>query len=133
MQRRTEGAHVRYAKTVHRFAHCTSLEIEHNGRPHGYAFLSKCIVRHVNGHGHLKKGCADGRWWWSAVWLVATVTSRMQSVRAGLSRIELHPNPRIKIRILRCAARLLVTTRSEERRVGEECVSTCRSGWSPDL
>src|SRR3546814_12071792 len=22
-------------------------------------------------------------------------------------------------------------TRSEERRVGKECVSTCRSGWSP--
>src|SRR3546814_15127932 len=25
------------------------------------------------------------------------------------------------------------TTRSEERRVGKECVSTCRSRWSPDL
>src|SRR3546814_12460331 len=25
----------------------------------------------------------------------------------------------------------LVTTRSEERRVGKECVSTCRSRWSP--
>src|SRR3546814_15416846 len=24
-------------------------------------------------------------------------------------------------------------TRSEERRVGKECVSTCRSGWSPYL
>src|SRR3546814_14671777 len=24
------------------------------------------------------------------------------------------------------------TERSEERRVGKECVSTCRSGWSPD-
>ena len=23
------------------------------------------------------------------------------------------------------------TTRSEERRVGKECVSTCRSRWSP--
>src|SRR3546814_13732282 len=23
--------------------------------------------------------------------------------------------------------------RSEERRVGKECVSTCRSGWSPDI
>src|SRR3546814_13360578 len=23
-------------------------------------------------------------------------------------------------------------SRSEERRVGKECVSTCRSGWSPD-
>src|SRR3546814_4122224 len=25
----------------------------------------------------------------------------------------------------------LATTRSEERRVGKECVSTCRSRWSP--
>src|SRR3546814_19137276 len=25
------------------------------------------------------------------------------------------------------------TRRSEERRVGKECVSTCRSRWSPDL
>src|SRR3546814_20366398 len=25
-----------------------------------------------------------------------------------------------------------VDTRSEERRVGKECVSTCRSRWSPD-
>src|SRR3546814_18541427 len=26
----------------------------------------------------------------------------------------------------------LVTLRSEERRVGKECVSTCRSRWSPN-
>src|SRR3546814_15246887 len=26
----------------------------------------------------------------------------------------------------------LVVVRSEERRVGKECVSTCRSRWSPD-
>src|SRR3546814_19469194 len=25
-----------------------------------------------------------------------------------------------------------ITVRSEERRVGKECVSTCRSRWSPD-
>src|SRR3546814_15243884 len=27
--------------------------------------------------------------------------------------------------------RLIDNVRSEERRVGKECVSTCRSGWSP--
>src|SRR3546814_16654773 len=27
---------------------------------------------------------------------------------------------------------LLLAARSEERRVGKECVSTCRSRWSPD-
>src|SRR3546814_4658019 len=30
------------------------------------------------------------------------------------------------------AARELATDRSEERRVGKECVRTCRSRWSPD-
>src|SRR3546814_1119887 len=29
------------------------------------------------------------------------------------------------------ADRLIVGERSEERRVGKECVSTCRSRWSP--
>src|SRR3546814_3059298 len=29
-------------------------------------------------------------------------------------------------------ARINPRTRSEERRVGKECVSTCRSRWSPD-
>src|SRR3546814_14322814 len=29
-------------------------------------------------------------------------------------------------------ARMYKTGRSEERRVGKECVSTCRSRWSPD-
>src|SRR3546814_1792366 len=29
------------------------------------------------------------------------------------------------------AAHLLLAFRSEERRVGKECVSTCRSRWSP--
>src|SRR3546814_3484127 len=30
------------------------------------------------------------------------------------------------------AARVITALRSEERRVGKECVSTCRSRWSPD-
>src|SRR3546814_12340377 len=30
------------------------------------------------------------------------------------------------------ATRLRIDLRSEERRVGKECVSTCRSRWSPD-
>src|SRR3546814_6732855 len=32
---------------------------------------------------------------------------------------------------LQAAARLRGYARSEERRVGKECVSTCRSRWSP--
>src|SRR3546814_17697836 len=30
------------------------------------------------------------------------------------------------------ADNVLLTPRSDERRVGKECVSTCRSRWSPD-
>src|SRR3546814_12485368 len=33
---------------------------------------------------------------------------------------------------LLAASRAVRATRSEERRVGKECVSTGRSGWSPD-
>src|SRR3546814_13358477 len=32
---------------------------------------------------------------------------------------------------LAAAQHMQVTVRSEERRVGKECVSTCRSRWSP--
>src|SRR3546814_14199560 len=35
------------------------------------------------------------------------------------------------IRVFRAGAGEM-TVRSEERRVGKECVSTCRSRWSPD-
>src|SRR3546814_13997823 len=31
----------------------------------------------------------------------------------------------------RLTPRLIIISRSEERRVGKECVSTCRSRWSP--
>src|SRR3546814_13536732 len=34
--------------------------------------------------------------------------------------------------ISECGAALGQSLRSEERRVGKECVSTCRSRWSPD-
>src|SRR3546814_11288150 len=34
-------------------------------------------------------------------------------------------------RILPFVKRLITPLRSEERRVGKECVSTCRSRWSP--
>src|SRR3546814_12036119 len=35
-------------------------------------------------------------------------------------------------RVVHCVAQALDALRSEERRVGTECVSTCRSRWSPD-
>src|SRR3546814_13550540 len=39
-----------------------------------------------------------------------------------------HPRSECTI-VLRCSS--VATTRSEERRVGKECVSTCRLRWSP--
>src|SRR3546814_13146319 len=36
------------------------------------------------------------------------------------------------IDLAHAARRNIIVTRSEERRVGKECVSTCRSRWSPD-
>src|SRR3546814_9525718 len=46
------------------------------------------------------------------------------------------PEPHISIRLAmdwldRFADSLPLPVRSEERRVGKECVSTCRSRWSP--
>src|SRR3546814_3930359 len=46
---------------------------------------------------------------------------------------ELHANSLGKalISVLEPDARHALLARSEERRVGKECVSTCRSRWSP--
>src|SRR3546814_13497516 len=41
----------------------------------------------------------------------------------GISQL-LHQRHRVRA--------VVATSRSEERRVGKECVSTCRSRWSPD-
>src|SRR3546814_2033437 len=48
----------------------------------------------------------------------------MEKVRKRLKGV--HDGDRQMVTILAC-----VPTRSEERRVGKECVSTCRSRWSP--
>src|SRR3546814_9661533 len=48
-------------------------------------------------------------------------------------RAKTHPRIREHLeggKRIACGARAL-TERSEERRVGKECVSTCRSRWSP--
>src|SRR3546814_13541614 len=42
--------------------------------------------------------------------------------------LRLLPDP---VRADRTRAEALIAMRSEERRVGKECVSTCRSRWSP--
>src|SRR3546814_18301498 len=37
----------------------------------------------------------------------------------------------VSVRAVRTGAATEIVVRSEERRVGKECVSTCRSRWSP--
>src|SRR3546814_10839947 len=44
--------------------------------------------------------------------------------------IDTHKDVHVAVAINGLGARL-ATARSEERRVGKECVSTCRSRWSP--
>src|SRR3546814_16228657 len=57
-------------------------------------------------------------------------------VPAGLWRVDDPPiagrgGIEIERAEARYAKRLMIPLRSEERRVGKECVSTCRSRWSP--
>src|SRR3546814_11426933 len=49
---------------------------------------------------------------------------------AGRQPVEHRQTPRGRV-VSAGAERLACIDRSEERRVGKECVSTCRSRWSP--
>src|SRR3546814_3373583 len=51
---------------------------------------------------------------------------------AGTRRAAEHHVEGLADAVLRIGRAALVLVRSEERRVGKECVSTCRSRWSPD-
>src|SRR3546814_15641040 len=53
-----------------------------------------------------------------------------QAPAARLQRVELRRQPQVVVREELPDQRLL-SLRSEERRVGKECVSPCRSRWSP--
>ena len=43
----------------------------------------------------------------------------------------IHPNQKLKITEAPTEGVFMVDMRSEERRVGKECLSVCRSRWSP--
>src|SRR3546814_14578331 len=45
--------------------------------------------------------------------------------------VYLAPGGIAHMKLSRSGANYVVSLRSEERRVGKECVSTCRSRWSP--
>src|SRR3546814_6767455 len=63
----------------------------------------------------------------------ALVTGVQTCALPILHQLTLAPMPDRRARrlVLLCAIRITSPCRSEERRVGKECVSTCRSRWSP--
>src|SRR3546814_20680030 len=79
-------------------------------------------------------------------WVVGGLTSRGAIMNSAVFGIEFcamhdaiepgHGPPRMEtfaaVREMEMMCDVAETARSEERRVGNECVSTCRSRWSPD-
>src|SRR3546814_15373443 len=59
-----------------------------------------------------------------------TVTPSLPRMAASHSAAQAR-SPGSSIRVSGCRAKLSPPYRSEERRVGKECVSKCRSRWSP--
>src|SRR3546814_8979118 len=70
------------------------------------------------------EGCLDARWHHHRV------ATRAQHDARAARRLGGRLRPRRSKGAARRAARLLA--RSEETRAGKECVSTCRSRWTPD-
>src|SRR3546814_15069894 len=58
----------------------------------------------------------------------ASVTQPLLALK-GFRRVALRPGERRRLTFTLGPRELAI--RSEERRVGQECVSTCRSRWSP--
>src|SRR3546814_10761296 len=56
-----------------------------------------------------------------------------QIAQRPIHSIDQHhvPDDQVRVRLNGCSLRQVSKCRSEERRVGKECVSTCRSRWSP--
>src|SRR3546814_14135281 len=65
---------------------------------------------------------------WAQVWRGNITDERL------LQQVKTDPHSPARFRINATVSNLdeFYDARSEERRVGKECVSTCRSRWSPD-
>src|SRR3546814_11807771 len=57
--------------------------------------------------------------------------SQQLGVSESIVENEIHQGVRAVLRAWRDGEARAAARRSEERRVGKECVSTCRSRWSP--
>src|SRR3546814_7480680 len=51
--------------------------------------------------------------------------------QTGRPKVSMRTWPLVPIALRSVDSRAAIDVRSEERRVGKECVSTCRSRWSP--
>src|SRR3546814_19805744 len=65
--------------------------------------------------------------WHADLGMAKVVQGRVHGRKRKWAQYFGHAEPR-----LRTASDGATACRSEERRVGKECVSTCRSRWSPD-
>src|SRR3546814_7389191 len=61
----------------------------------------------------------------------AAAGTETRDPRVGTAASPTPTRCRIMASCSAAASRIPMDTRSEERRVGKECVSTCRSRWSP--
>src|SRR3546814_16869220 len=68
---------------------------------------------------------------WTSPVPVACAASRTYFIRPYLGGISLPSRERVPSNA-QLKGKRLSSSRSEERRVWQECVSTCRSRWSPD-
>src|SRR3546814_4814455 len=63
---------------------------------------------------------------------LARVTKEYREQEANVrTEVQARVDERPEFRALRLLKATPIDSRSEERRVGKECVSTCRSRWSP--
>src|SRR3546814_18291512 len=88
--------------------------LEGHFQRHGYRPITLC-----------KLGCGHGE---------IRAARRSSGIANGGLKIRRPPGERFAIAAVKCQPVFLqrwYPLRSEERRVGKECVSTCRSRWSP--
>src|SRR3546814_17121477 len=63
-------------------------------------------------------------------WIGLMLTQKTMQYHAGFSSFLIWDDT-ADCRVVSSSSNLSSASRSEERRVGKECVSTCRSRWSP--
>src|SRR3546814_20822583 len=60
-----------------------------------------------------------------------TLVTAFSNLFISMIRSQIPNSIRMIVQMVIIASLVIVVDRSEERRVGKECVSTCRSRWSP--